>query len=75
MITDYEKDVFLTILNRLNTKRSKGLTIKETSKCLKVSESKMKSFLNGKIFDFWLLKRYGDLVSEPILFWLKQKTD
>ena len=69
MILEYEKGKFLTILKQLNTKRDKGLTIKEISECLRVSESKMKSFLKGNIFDFWLLCRYANLLSENVNFW------
>lgn len=69
MILENEKDKFLTILNEINTKRGKSLTIVELAEYLNVSESKMKMFIKGKIFDFWLLCRYGDLISININFW------
>ena len=69
MILENEKVKFLTILDGLNSKRGKGLTIKDVANCLDVSESKMKSFIHGKIFDFWLLCRYANLLSEEINFW------
>ena len=46
----------------------KLFTQKELATHLKVSRKKMNNFVNGEIFDFWLLCRYADLLGKRIDF-------
>ncbi len=71
MILEQEKIKFLHILTRINNRNSscgKLFTQSELAIHLKVSRKKMNSFINGEIFDFWLLCRYADLLGMGIKF-------
>jgi len=70
VILESEKRKFLHILTVLNEKSAKVFTQQEKANFLKISRRKLIDFENGKIFDFWLLCRYADLVGESILFWV-----
>jgi len=70
VILKNEKRKFMHILTVLNEKSAKVFTQQEKADCLKISRRKLIDFENGKIFDFWLLCRYADLVGESISFWI-----
>ncbi len=74
MILEQEKIKFLHILTRINNRNNSGVklfTQSELAIHLKVSRKKMNSFINGEIFDFWLLCRYADLLGIQINFKIK----
>ena len=71
MIIENEKSKLLHILSELNKRNEDGVklfTQKELATHLKVSRKKMNNFVNGEIFDFWLLCRYADLLGKRIDF-------
>ncbi len=71
MITEKEKENFLHILKELNNYNSnlgKLFTQKELSIHLKTSRKKIVDFQKGRIFDFWLLCRYADILGKGIKF-------
>ena len=73
MILDSEKSKFLAILTKINHSNNTGgkiFTQSELAGHLKVSRKKMNDFVNGTIFDFWLLCRYADLLGMEIKFTL-----
>ena len=68
MITEEEKSNFLHILSRVNARNVKIFTQQELSTHLGVSRKKIIDFQKGRIFDFWLLCRYADLLGMEIKF-------
>ncbi len=71
MILDNEKSKFLHILVDLNKECKNLYTQQELSTYLKVSRKKIVDFQKGRIFDFWLLCRYADILGVSIDFNLK----
>jgi len=71
MILDSEKCNFLHILEQLNSRCKNNFTQLELSKYLNVSRKKIIDFQKGRIFDFWLLNRYADILGMSIDFQLK----
>lgn len=72
MILETEKKQFLHILDILNKECKNVFTQKELSIYLKVSRKKIVDFQKGRIFDFWLLCRYADILGKEIKFNLDQ---
>jgi len=73
MILESEKSKFLAILTKINHSNNSGgkiFTQSELAEHLKVSRKKMNDFVNGTIFDFFLLCRYADLLGMEIKFQL-----
>ena len=68
MILENEKSKYLHILAELEKENAKLYTQKELALYLDVSLRKVNSFVNGEIFDFWLLCRYADLLGKDIDF-------
>jgi len=70
MITLKEEEKFFLLVDRLKSKRENIFLQSEIAKHIGISTRKIRDFEKGRIFDFWLLCRYADLVGESILFWV-----
>jgi len=72
MVSDKDKRKYLRILIELKEEHANIYTQKEIALYLGVSLRKVSSFLNGKIYDFWMLTQYAGLICEKINFELKK---
>lgn len=66
MILDIEKRKYLQILIKL--KRRNGYTQQEIAEHLTTSERKVNSIMRGKLYDFWFLKRFANILGMNINF-------
>ena len=73
MISESDKSKYLHILTRLKAKHANIFTQKELANHFNISLRKMSDFLNGKIFDFWLLLQYAAIIGIELKFWLNEK--
>jgi len=62
MISNNDKRKYLRILINLKEKNVNIYTQQELSNYLSVSQKKMNSFLNGKLYDFWLLIQFSSII-------------
>ena len=68
MVSNLNKRIFLRILINLKQENVNLYTQKQISKLLKVSPKKVNSFMNGKIYDFWMLTQFAGLLGMNITF-------
>ena len=68
MVSNLDKRKYLRILIELKEKHAKIFTQDEIANHLSVSKRKVSSFINGKIYDFWMLTQYAGLIGININF-------
>jgi DNA-binding XRE family transcriptional regulator len=64
-----EKRKFLRMLIELKQRRAQTFSQDEVATYLGISRRTLVDFEHGRIYNFWLLCRYGDLLGLPVVFY------